>query len=122
MVKTETIRTAGEPAAIRLTPDRKRLAADGRDLSFVTVEVVDKQGNLCPLADNLVHFDINGPAFVAGVDNGLQTSLESFKAPQRQAFNGKCLVVVQSDGKAGNVTLTATADGLNAAKQTLRFK
>ena len=122
VVKSETVRTAGEPAAIRLTPDRKRLAADGRDLSFVTVEIVDKDGNICPLADNLVRFNVTGPAFVAGVDNGLQTSLESFKAPQRQAFNGKCLVVLQNDGKTGKATLTATSDGLTTAKQTLRFK
>jgi len=121
-VKSETVRTAGAPAALRLTPDRSRLAADGRDLSFVTVEVVDKDGNLCPHADNLVNFDVSGPAFVAGVDNGLQTSLESFKAPHRQAFNGKCLVVLQNDGTSGSATLTATADGLPTAKTTLRFK
>ena len=121
-VKSETIRTAGEPAAIRLTPDRKRLAADGRDLSFVTVEIVDKHGNLCPLAENLVNFSVSGPAFVAGVDNGLQTSLESFKASNRHAWGGKCLVVIQNDGNTGNATLTATSDGLTTAKQTLRFK
>ncbi len=121
-VKSETIRTAGAPAAIRLTPDRSRLAADGRDLSFITVEVMDKDGNLCPHADNLVSFAIDGSAFVAGVDNGLQTSLESFKAPRRHAFNGKCLVVLQNNGNAGRATLTATADGLKPATASLTFK
>ena len=115
-VCTETIRTAGTPAALRLTADRRKLQADGRDLSFITVEVVDADGNVCPLADNLVHFDVSGAAFIAGVDNGCQTSMESFKAPQRQAFHGKCLVVIQNDGNADKAVLTATADGLGTAK------
>lgn len=64
-VASQTIHTAGEPAQIRLTPDRATLHADGRDLSFVTVEILDKDGNLCPNAHNLVHFDIQGNAFIA---------------------------------------------------------
>ncbi len=111
-VLEQEIRTAGEPAQIRLTPDRSEITADGRDLSFVTVEVLDKDGNLCPHADNLVHFQVDGVGFVAGVDNGSPTSLESFKAPQRKAFNGKCLVVLQNNGKSGKIQLTATSEGL----------
>lgn len=118
-VMKETIHTAGEPYAIRLTPDRKKLSADGRDLSFVTVEVVDKEGNLCPNADNLVEFEVDGHAFIAGVDNGCQTSLESFKAPFRKAFHGKCLVVLQNDGSKGKASLTATSEGLQSAKVSL---
>lgn len=121
-VCTETIRTAGAPAALRLTADRSKLQADGRDLSFITVEVVDAEGNLCPLADNAVDFSVEGAAFIAGVDNGCQTSMESFKAPKRQAFNGKCLVVVQNDGHPGKAVLTASSAGLQSGMVTLTMK
>ena len=116
----QTIRTAGNPAAIRLTPDRSELMADGCDLSFVTVEILDAQGNPCPLADNDIRFELQptGPEtpclFIAGVDNGLQTSMERFKQNHRKAFNGKCLVVVQNNGNAGRCRLTAVSDGLEA--------
>lgn len=122
VVKEQEIHTAGEPAQIRLTADRDLIHADGTDLSFVTVEILDKDGNLCPNADNLVHFDVQGAGFVAGVDNGSQTSLESFKAPQREAFYGKCLVVLQNDGKAGDIRLTATSAGLQQADVRLQAK
>ena len=122
MVCDETIRTAGAPAALRLTADRRVLAADGRDLSFVTVEVVDADGNLCPWADCRVDFSVTGPCFIAGVDNGLQTSMESFKAPFRHAFHGKCLVVLQNDGSSGNATLWASADGLRCGKVKTSWK
>ena len=113
-VMTKEIATAGEPAQIKLTPDRTVLKADGTDLSFVTVEILDKEGNLCPNADNQVKFNVEGNGFVAGVDNGNQISLERFKASQRKAFYGKCLVVVQNSGKKGTINLKAVSDGLNA--------
>lgn len=115
VVGEEEIRTAGEPKKIRLTPDRNTLNADGKDLSFVTVEIVDAEGNLCPLADNLVHFEVEGNLFIAGVDNGSQTSMERFKDNKRKAFNGKCLVVLQNAGKAGAARLKAVAEGLEDA-------
>lgn len=115
VVGEEEIRTAGEPKKIRLTPDRNTLNADGKDLSFVTVEIVDAEGNLCPLADNLVHFEVEGNLFIAGVDNGSQTSMERFKDNKRKAFNGKCLVVLQNDGKTGAARLKAVAEGLEDA-------
>lgn len=115
VVGEKEIRTAGEPKKIRLTPDRNTLNADGKDLSFVTVEIVDAEGNLCPLADNLVHFEVEGNLFIAGVDNGSQTSMERFKDNKRKAFNGKCLVVLQNAGKAGAARLKAVAEGLEDA-------
>ena len=118
-VASQTICTAGEPAQIRLTPDRSQLHADGRDLSFVTVEILDENGNFCPSADNLVTFDIDGNAFIAGVDNGSPFSMERFKANHRKAFYGKCLVVLQNNGTSGSATLTATADGLTMAQTTI---
>lgn len=111
-VLSQTICTAGEPAHIRLTPDRHIIKADGTDLSFVTVEIVDKEGNLCPEAQNLVTFDLTGNAFIAGVDNGSPFSMERFKAHHRKAFYGKCLVVVQNNGKSGDATLRASSIGL----------
>ena len=115
VVGEKEIRTAGEPKKIRLTPDRNTLNADGKDLSFVTVEIVDAEGNLCPLADNLVHFEVEGNLFITGVDNGSQTSMERFKDNKRKAFNGKCLVVLQNDGKTGAARLKAVAEGLEDA-------
>ena len=113
-VLTKEIKTAGKPAQIKLTPDRTVLNADGTDLSFVTVEILDKDGNLCPNADNPVNFNVEGNGFVAGVDNGNQISLERFKASERKAFYGKCLVVIQNSGKKGDINLKAVSDGLNA--------
>lgn len=118
-VLSQTIRTAGEPAQIRLTPDRNALKANGRDLSFVTVEILDKDGNLCPWADNDVAFAVEGNAFIAGVDNGSPFSMERFKDNHRKAFYGKCLVVLQNNGLDGTAVLTATADGLAQAQTTL---
>ena len=110
----QTINTAGNPSQIRLTPDRAKLNADGKDLSFVTVEILDKDGNLCPWADNLVEFEVNGSAFIAGVDNGSPISIERFKDNKRHAFYGKCLVVLQNDGTAGDITLKASSEGLGS--------
>lgn len=112
VVAEKEIRTAGEPAQIRLTPDRSTILADGKDLSFVTVEIVDKDGNLCPNAENDVTFAVEGSGFIAGVDNGNPISMEKFKDNHRKAFYGKCLVVVQNNGEDGNIKLTATAEGL----------
>lgn len=115
VVMEKEIHTAGEPAQIRLSADRTEIQADGTDLSFITVEIVDKDGNLCPNADNWVNFDVQGAAFIAGVDNGNQTSMESFKAPHRKAFYGKCLVVLQNNGERGVIQLNAVSEGLEKA-------
>ena len=122
IVKEQVINTAGEPYQLRLTADRKIINADGTDLSFITVEILDKDGNLCPNADNLVQFSMEGPAFIAGVDNGSPISMERFKADNRKAFYGKCLVVVQNQGKEGGARITATSPGLKKHYVTLRIK
>lgn len=121
-VRRKTIRTAGSPAQIRLTPDRREIAADGRDLSYVTVEILDKDGNLCPDADNLVKFEVEGSGFIAGVDNGSQTSMERFKDNKRKAFYGKCMLVVQNNGKAGRISVRAVAEGLKEAEAVIASK
>jgi beta-galactosidase len=110
------IHTAGAPAQVRLTADRITLSAgDGTDLSFVTAEVLDKDGNLCPNADNLIDFSVEGKAFIAGTDNGNQISLENFKSPHRKAFYGKCLAVLQNNGEKGNIRLRAASTGIEEA-------
>ena len=119
VVAEETIRTAGRPAKLRLTPDRTRIHADGDDLCYVTVEVTDADGNLCPTAQNEIHFDVEGVARIEGVDNGSPISLEPFKADKRKAFYGKCMVVLRSNGKAGNIRLRATSDDIEASEVTI---
>lgn len=109
------IHTAGEPAQIRLTPDRSTIKSNGTDLSFVTVEILDKDGNLCPNAENLVQFEISGNGFIAGVDNGSPISLERFKDNKRKAYYGKCLVVVQNNSRKGKIKVKASSEGLKDA-------
>ena len=111
-VLTREIKTAGEPVSIRLTADRSKIAADGKDLSFVTAELVDKDGIAHPLADKLVKFSIEGNGFIAGTDNGSQYDPNSLKKPERHLFFGKCLAIVQSNSKAGKIILRAQVDGL----------
>jgi len=114
---TDTVKTAGAPARIVLTPDRKAVNADGDDLSFVTVRIEDKDGNFCPLAGNPVAFKLDGPATVAGVDNGNAASVEPFQASSRKAFNGLALLIVRSEkGRPGAIRVTATSAGLESGE------
>jgi beta-galactosidase len=112
VVATKVIKTAGAPAKLIVQADRNAIKADGKDLSFITVKVVDKDGNLVPDAANKVQFKITGAGFIAGVDNGCQTNLDSFKASEVKAFNGLALAVIQSNGKPGSVKLQAQSAGL----------
>jgi len=118
-VLTREVRTAEAPAKIVLTADRSTISADGSDLSFVTVKVVDKNGTVVPSADNLIKFELIGPAFIAGVDNGNQISHESFKATQRKAFQGLALAIVQSKKRSGRIILRATSSNLLPASVVL---
>ena len=122
VVLTHEIHTAGAPAKIALIADRKNLRADGKDLSFITVKILDKDGNVVPDAGNLVDFKIRGSAFIAGVDNGSETDHDSFKASYRKAFNGLALAIVQAKEKAGSITLTASSKGLQGASVVLTAK
>lgn len=121
-VISREIKTAGKPVKIELSADRSRIKADGKDLSFITVRILDAEGNLVPDADNLVKFKVSGEGFIAGVDNGYQASMESFKAPYRKAFKGMCLAIIQSTEKSGKITLQATADGLQTTSITINTK
>lgn len=119
---TET-KTAGEPAKIRLEPDRSEIHADGLDLAFVTVTVTDKAGLMAPRATNPIQFTLEGPGEIVATDNGDPTSFELFQSPTRKAFNGLCLVIVRGKaGQAGKIKLTATSEGLKPAAITIATK
>jgi beta-galactosidase len=119
-VATQEVKTAGAPAQIVLTPDHAAITSDGDDLSFVTVRLEDKDGNFCPLADNLVKFKLDGPGKIAGVDNGNPATVEPFQADYRKAFNGLALLIVRSEsGKPGRVKITASSEGLKAGETTV---
>ncbi len=92
----DVVRTAGPATNVLLQADRARINADGRDLSFITVSIVDKAGRVVPRAQNRVRFELTGPGEIVAVDNGDATSFDSFQAPERNAFNGLCLVVVRA--------------------------
>jgi len=112
-VARETIVTAGAPAQIRLLTDRETIAADGDDLAFITVRVEDRDGHLCPQADNRVRFKVTGAGHVAAVDNGNPATEEVFHADFRKAFNGLALLIVRSSpGQPGKIRVAAAADGL----------
>ncbi|WP_372772533.1 beta-galactosidase GalB [Mangrovibacterium sp.] len=110
----QEIKTAGPAAKIELIADRSKINANGTDLSFITVKVTDKDGNMVPDAANLINFNVEGEGFVAGVDNGYQASTEPFKANYRKVFNGMCLLIVQSTEKAGTINVTASSEGLDS--------
>lgn len=115
------IKTAGEPARIELVPDRKEIVADGSDLSFITVNITDEAGNLCPNADNLVNFAVEGAGEITAVGNGNAATTESFQANHRKAFSGKCMLIVKSKkGSAGEIKITATSKGLATKNITIK--
>jgi hypothetical protein len=116
----EVVKTAGPIASIRLTPDRAALSATGEDLSFILVEAVDAQGNLCPLAGNSLQFQVQGPGEIAGIDNGDPTSYESFVDDRHKLFFGKAMLIVRTrDGETGRIEVTATAPGLKPGMAAL---
>ncbi len=121
-VLEKEIKTAEEASAIRLNADRKTIQRDGVDLSFITVSVLDKKGTLVPNAINNIAFKIEGPGKIVGVDNGDPTSHASFKASNRNAFYGKCLVIVQSLKQEGVIILTANSQGLSEATINISTK
>ena len=122
-VAEETVRTAGEPDHLVLKADRDAISADGKDLAYVEVSIVDKDGNLCPSDGRLVRFSTsgNGGSYRASA-NGDPTCLDLFHLPEMHLFSGKLTAIVQASETAGNVTLTATADGVKAGSITISAK
>jgi beta-galactosidase len=114
-VATETIKTVGAPAGIRLSADRSNIKADRNDLSYVQVQIVDAEGNLVPDAATMVNFNITGNGEIAGVGTGSSTDVSSYQQPRKTTWQGKCLAIVRPNAAAGKMVLTASADGLKSA-------
>ncbi|MDO4230039.1 MAG: glycoside hydrolase family 2 TIM barrel-domain containing protein [Capnocytophaga sp.] len=108
----KVVKTAGKLHALRLTADRKTIKADGKDLSFITVEAIDKEGNVCPNINELVTFKVSGAGTYRAAANGNATSIDQFHLPKMHLFNGKLVAIVQAGEKAGKITFTAQAKGL----------
>jgi beta-galactosidase len=123
IVARDEVHTAGAPARIRLVADRRVIAAGGDDLSFVTVRIEDREGHLCPVADNLVSFQVSGAGRIEAVDNGNAATVEPFHANYRKAFNGLALLIVRSDARqAGQIQVVATGTGLVAGQLALETR
>ncbi len=120
VVAEHEIHTVGSPVGIRLTPDRSDLTADGGDLSFVTVEVVDRAGRVNPQADNTIYFTVLGEGTLAAVGSGDPKSTESYRGHHRSVYRGRCLAVVRTTGAPGPIILRAMADGLDVAEVELQ--
>jgi beta-galactosidase len=118
-VATCELTTAGDPARIRLAPDRERIRSDPDDLSFVTVEVVDAAGLVHPAADHAVTFAAEGAGMIAAVGNADPQSTEPYVGDTRRAYRGRCLVVLRSRGERGELRLRADAAGLAAAETVI---
>ena len=121
-VAEKEIHTAGKPHHIELIPDRRMLQADGKDLCFVTVKVVDKDGNLCPEATDEIRFKVKGSGVYCAGANGNPASLESFQIPRMKVFSGMMTAIIQTTDKAGAIVLEATGSGLKKATLTVESK
>ena len=122
-VGTETVKTAGTASQIQLTGDLgadiKPIKADGEDMTFITVSILDKDGNLVPDADQQLSVSVTGAATFKGICNGDATSLEVFTRPTMKAFHGQLVIGIQSNGQQGTATVKVTAKGLKPATVTL---
>jgi beta-galactosidase len=121
-VAQQEMPTASAPARIKLLADRNVIHAGGDDLSYITVRLEDKDGNLCPLADNLIHFAVSGAGEIAGVDNGNAATTEPFQADHRRAFSGMALLILRSHSEQGKIHVVATGDGLAQAQIDIQTK
>lgn len=118
-VDSVTLQTAGKPSKIRLTADRSHIKANRNDLSYVTVEVMDKNGHLVPDAIVPLQFSAVGAGKIIATGNANPSDMESFQQPQHKTFRGKCLVIVQPNGKAGKIQLKAEGKGLESGEVTI---
>ena len=121
-VTEKLIKTAGKPARIELIADRELIKSDGEDMVFVTVRVVDKEGNLCPNSDNLINFEIQGQGAIVAVGNGNAATTEPFQSNKRKAFSGQCMVFIKASKEAGHINLKATSEGLLEAQIQVQTK
>ena len=121
-VNSAVLQTANDVFQIKLTADRIQIKADGQDLSYITVELTDERGIRNPKAEDLVKFEIEGPGTIAGVGNANPVSLESYQLQQRKAWQGRCLVVIKSENKNGDILLKVSSEGVKPAIITVHSK
>ncbi|MCD7972319.1 MAG: DUF4982 domain-containing protein [Candidatus Azobacteroides sp.] len=119
----DVVKTSEDPASLFVQADRSTFSADGNDLIFVSVEIKDKNGLFVPTANNLIQFEVSGPAEIIATDNGDPTSHESFRNPYIKAFNGLCLVILRSiKGKTGEIQLKTSTEGMQPIETKLYAK
>ena len=116
------MRTAGEPATLKLTPDRRTIKADGMDLSYVLVEAYDKAGNPCPLAMNTLDISVTGVGQIAAIGNGDPQSLDPFQGSKVKLFYGKAIVIIKGGSKPGDAKITVSTAGIEKALVTLKVE
>jgi beta-galactosidase len=121
-VESTILKTAGDAAKIKLTADRKEILANGQDLSYITVEITDKDGIIQPNATNLLQFSIDGPGVIAGVDNANIKDTDPYVGNSRKAWKGRALVVIKSTHSAGNIKLIVTSPGLTETNINITAK
>ena len=122
VAEERTVRTAGKPHHLEVVADRMELTADGKDLAYLTVRVVDKEGNLCPDDTRLVRFSVKGAGRYRAAANGDATSLDLFHLPQMPLFSGQLTAIVQSGEKPGTVQFVAKAPGVKPCTLTIQVK
>jgi len=114
------VQTAGEPATIKLSPNRKVLKANRQDVSYVAVQLLDANGVPVPFAGNTISFEVTGAGKLAAVGNGDQQSHTPLKGTQMEAWQGKCMAIIQSTDKKGAITITARSGKLRVATAVLQ--
>jgi beta-galactosidase len=115
-VNSAELKSAGKPTHIDLKPDRDHLVANGQDLSYLTVQLLDEHGVRNPLAEDLITFAVNGPGTIVAVANANPISTESYQQPKRKAWQGRALLIIKSEKQAGRITVTASAKGIAPAR------
>ena len=121
-VEAQELATAGEPAQIRLTADRTVITADGQDLSFVTVEILDKEGRVNPNAENRLTFEVNGAGVIAAVGNANLKDTDCYVGNTCNTWKGRAIVVLKSTKKNGTIKLKATSNGLRSATVSVKTR
>ena len=121
-VAEKEIHTAGKPYQIKLTADRNYIKADGKDLAYITVEVVDKEGNVCPNINDLVQFEVKGAGKFRASANGDATSLDLFHEPKMHLFNGKLMAIVQASEKTGEIIFKAKSQKIKGNQIKIQVK
>ncbi len=117
----QIMKTTGEAARIKMSPEKSVLKNDGYDLIYVRVDIQDKNGLTVPRSKNLLKFSVSGPVEIVATDNGDATSLKPFNTPEKEAYNGLCLVIVRAlPGKTGDAVLKVDSSGLPAEQVNLK--